>query len=250
MFNVNVHINTKGGIGKTVSSACNAQCIKYELKQPVTCLNTDPVNDSFYDFKALEVIHIPIVDKDNKIDRKQFDRMIELIVSTESHFVIDSGSSSFVPLLEFLAINNIVELLNAHGRSVTFHIPITGGPAQKDTIKGLNGILKNLPDSAHYIIWENRHFGEIRHNSKGLQSLAILQEYENKIDSIITFGDICPYSTPDFTKMIKNKHTFMEATDKQSEDYNMMEKFRLSQTQKKLFSQIKDSLTTIGFGEE
>lgn len=249
MYNVHFHLNTKGGIGKTVSAACNAQCIKYELAQDVTCLNTDPVNDSFIDFKSLEVINIPISDHTNKIIRKEFDKMIDLIVKTKSHFVIDAGSSSFLPLLEFLAINKITDLLNAHGRSVIFHIPVTGGPAQKDTFKGLEGILKNLPDNAQFIVWENRHFGEIQHSYNHFTEIPMFKKYSRKINGVISFGDVCPYTTPDFTKMIKKKHTFKEATDKHSEEYNMMEKFRLLQEQKKLFSQIKASYRTIGLGE-
>lgn len=241
MSSVHFIIQGKGGIGKSLISSLIAQFQKDELGLGISCLNTDPVNDSFYDFKDLNVKSVPIIEN-HQIVPREFDKIIEMIIQTEDHFIIDNGASSFIPLLEFLSINPIIDVLNDFGKTVYFHTPVTGGPAQKDTLTALARLMDELPQKGQIVIWENRYFGEINFDGITLKDIPFIKKAKDRIAGFVTFGAQKNYFTADFSKMLQNKHTFKEATASDSTDYFIMEKQRLLQIKRELFPQIGKAL--------
>ena len=245
MSTIHFILQGKGGVGKTLISSLLAQYFQ-ENSLPLQCLNTDSVNNSFQKFKSLNVQSVDIL-KNQMVEPSEFDQVVEKIINTNDHFVIDNGASSFVPIAEYLAENEIIGLLNAQGKTVYFHIPITGGPAQEETLTGFNGLLTEFDDNANFIIWENRHFGEVVHDGLPLKELPIYKKFQDRIDAVISFGERKPQFTLDFEKMAKASLTFDEAI--KSKDFFIMSKQRLTMMRRDLFVQIKSAFEPIGLGE-
>ena len=88
----------KGGVGKTFVASLIAQYLT-ERGEPVACLDTDQVNGSFQDITALGVRPVRILkDESEEIDIAEMDGMVERILTEDSHFVVDNGATSFVPM--------------------------------------------------------------------------------------------------------------------------------------------------------
>lgn len=98
MAHVHFFLNPKGGTGKSLVSYIVAQ---YLISKGVktTCIDCDPVTPTLIAYEALHAVRVNIM-VENNIDKTKFDRFVELIAQGEEneHFVIDNGTSSFVPL--------------------------------------------------------------------------------------------------------------------------------------------------------
>lgn len=127
MAHVHFFLNPKGGTGKSLVSYIVAQ---YLISKGVktTCIDCDPVTPTLIAYEALHAVRVNIM-VENNIDKTKFDRFVELIAQGEEneHFVIDNGTSSFVPLLDYMVTNAITPLLVSMGHTVTFHVIIVGG---------------------------------------------------------------------------------------------------------------------------
>ncbi len=245
MSTIHFILQGKGGVGKTLISSLLAQYF-LENSLPLQCLNTDTINNSFKKFKSLNVQSVDIL-KDQMVQQSEFDQVIEKIVNSDDHFVIDNGASSFVPIAKYITHNEIISLFNSYGKTVYFHVPITGGPAQHETLTGFNGLLTEFGDNANFMIWENRHFGEIMHDGLPLKEMSIYKKFQDRIDAVISFGERKPQFTLDFEKMAKSSLTFDEAI--KSKDFFIMSKQRLTMMRRDLFVQIKSAFEPIGLGE-
>lgn len=245
MTTIHFILQGKGGVGKTLISSLLAQYFK-ENSLPLQCLNTDSVNNSFQKFKSLNVQSVDIL-KDQMVEPSEFDQVIEKIITTDDHFIIDNGASSFVPIAKYLSRNEIVDLLNEHGKVVYFHVPIAGGPAQEETLTGFHGLLSQFKTNANFIVWENRYFGEIAYEGMTLKEMPIFKKFEDRIDAVISFGERKPQFTLDFEKMAKASLTFEEAI--KSKDFFIMSKQRLTMLRRDLFIQIKAAFEPIGLGD-
>lgn len=126
MAHVHFFLNPKGGTGKSLVSYIVAQ---YLISKGVktTCIDCDPVTPTLIAYEALHAVRVNIM-VENNIDKTKFDRFVELIAQGEEneHFVIDNGTSSFVPLLDYMVTNAITPLLVSMGHTVTFHVIIVG----------------------------------------------------------------------------------------------------------------------------
>ncbi|HEY1433631.1 MAG TPA: P-loop NTPase, partial [Stellaceae bacterium] len=99
----------KGGVGKTFVASLIAQYLT-ERGEPVACLDTDQVNGSFHDITALGVRPVKILKEDSEeIDIGEMDAMVERILTEDSHFVVDNGATSFVPMSRYLVQDGVVE---------------------------------------------------------------------------------------------------------------------------------------------
>lgn len=236
-------IQGKGGVGKTLVSSFICQHLWSRLVGfKVICLNTDPVNETFNQFKNLKVRTVNIIDNDQIID-SEFDKLIQEIIETDATFVIDNGASTFTTITEYLGDEDIIDLLNENGIELYFHIPITGGSSQLDTLTGLNGILEDFPENAHFIVWENRYFGEIMTDQgKPFEDMPVYKNNKDKINGIISFGERKPQFIKNIEKMYKLKLTYDEAI--KSDLFLDAQKSRLKRVQNEIYCQLDTVLGT------
>jgi len=229
----------KGGVGKTLSSSYLQQYLlnKSDKKSKIMGIDTDPNNTSFTSIKKLNVKFLPLFDEEQKINERNFDKMIELFYdNTDTTFIVDNGATSFLPLINYLVDNNIMEMLEDKFK-IIIHIPITGGQAQDDTLNGMNYIIDTFKENKHvnFNIWINEYFGKVvTKEAKHFEEFEIYTQHKKEINGLLVLPQVNEKTYGmDLEKMHKAKLTFDEiALDT---NFTLMEKQRLSTYKKKLY---------------
>lgn len=227
----------KGGVGKSLIAALLAQFF-IEEKRTVKCYDTDPVNSTLSRYQALAPTYLELM-KDGEIDRRQFDVLMEDILSSKgTTFVVDNGSTTFLPLGHYMAENNVHGMLAEAGIETYTHTVVTGGQALQDTLAGLDALAKiSMPKSI--VVWVNEYFGPVEYAGKSFAQLPVLANNAEKIRGVITmqrrnadtFG-------ADVREMVGNYMTFAQALS--SDKVSLMAKQRLKMVKAEVFSQLKE----------
>jgi hypothetical protein len=235
MKKVHITLQGKGGVGKSYVASLLTQ-YHHERKRQVSCLDTDPVNATFSGYQAFPVQRIELM-KGSQIDERQFDTMMELVLGQDTDFVIDNGSSSFVPLSNYLIENSAIDMIADAGKEVVIHTVITGGQALMDTLSGFQQLAAQMPERAGMVLWLNEFFGPIEAGGKGFETMKVYVQHKSRVSGLIrihrqtgsTFGK-------DVEQMLEAKQTFEEAA--QSPAFSLMSKQRLTMTRRSLFDQM------------
>src|ERR1044072_6234728 len=84
---IHMSLQGKGGVGKSLVASLLAQ---YWMQQglAVRCIDTDPVNRTLSQYKALNVHSLKLL-SDGRIDPRGFDALMETILTEDGIFVID-----------------------------------------------------------------------------------------------------------------------------------------------------------------
>jgi adenylylsulfate kinase-like enzyme len=106
MSTVHFTLQGKGGVGKSVVATLLAQYLK-DKGIAAKCFDADPLNQTFGGFAALGVTKVDLMEtteKGRRINPRRFDDLVEQIALQpgESHVIVDTGSSSFVALVQSL----------------------------------------------------------------------------------------------------------------------------------------------------
>ena len=143
MAKIHMILQGKGGVGKSFIASTLAQHKHAKGKNPL-CIDTDPVNATFFGFKRLNVRQINVM-QNNEIDPRRFNDLIELIVEAKTDVIIDNGASTFVPMSHYLISNQIPTLLSGMGHKLVIHTVITGSQALMDTLTGFKNLVSQFP---------------------------------------------------------------------------------------------------------
>src|SRR5450432_3896839 len=154
---VHVVLQGKGGVGKSFISAILAQYFRTK-SAPVHCLDTDPVNATFAQYRSLEAEHLKVLRR-GTVNEKQFDVLVERVCQGDGVFIVDTGATTFVPLWNYILENEILAFFRAHGRNVFAHSVVTGGQAMSDTLNGLERLAQSTSEK-NVVVWLNEYFGE------------------------------------------------------------------------------------------
>lgn len=224
----------KGGVGKSLIAATLAQYFN-DRGDNLFCADTDPVNDTFSRYKALGVKTIGILDKDNNIDTRVFDGLMEELIEHEGTAVIDNGASTFVPLTTYMVHSQAIETLVESGRPVTIHAVLTGGQAMQDTLVGLKSLLET--QTAPVVVWINEFFGPVTKNGKSFIESSLFESYKDRIKGVITLEKRnADTHGKDMELLVSNNLTFEEA--KTSDIFTLMPRSRLARVQKEIYQQL------------
>lgn len=149
----------KGGSGK---STVSRQLTEYLVAKglPVHGFDTDPVNHTFAEHKGFNVRAVNIMEG-TAINPRLYDDFFEeiLMLPDEAHAVVDTGSSNFITLLEYMAQNPTLPTIRDMGGTAWLHCVITAG-ALKDTTDNMLAMRNYFPDTP-LVVWLNPYFGEI-----------------------------------------------------------------------------------------
>lgn len=236
---VHFTLQGKGGVGKSLVSSLLAQYFSH-IGAPVKCIDTDPVNQTFVNYKALNAKHLDLLEG-SRIDERKIDNLMEQLLLEDGVFVVDNGASSFVPLSNYLIENDAIAMLRDAGREVYIHCVITGGQALIDTLTGFKALAEQT-NTNNIVIWLNEYFGPIERDGKPFNEMKVYIENQEKVRGIMriarrntdTFGK-------DIEEMASKKLTFAEVIA--MPEFNIMAKQRIKTVQKDLFAQ----LDNIGF---
>lgn len=235
MKQVHFTLQGKGGVGKSFVSALLVQFLQSK-GQDVTAIDTDPVNATLAGYKAFGTQRLELMEGGSLIERN-FDRLIEQVVEHDTNFVIDNGAASFIPLSYYIAENDAINLIGENGKQVVIHTVVTGGQAMRDTLAGFASLVEQMPANAQLVVWLNEFFGDIEAEGKTFEQMRVYQNNKDRVLGLIriarqtgsTFGE-------DVKLMLDSKLTFDEV--KQSADFGLMSKSRLSKVKTAIFEQL------------
>lgn len=231
---VHFTLQGKGGVGKTLVANMLAQHQKSKNVKLV-CIDTDPVNRSFFNYKSLGVEYFNIMQNDN-VDQALFDNLIERILKdNDCDFIIDNGASGFIPLTRYIIENDVIELLNDNGIDVNLHSVITGGESMKDTLVGLSTLLENMPNAQIYV-WLNEFFGPVQSDAKTFADMKIYKDHHSRIKGIVLIPQKGELFTKDMQHILTEKLTFEDALS--SDGVRVMVKSRLKKLQQIIFDNL------------
>lgn len=97
---IHLSLQGKGGVGKSFVASILAQYFAARGRT-IRCIDTDPVNTTLFQYKALGVIHLELL-RDGGIDQRGFDDLMERLLTEDATFVIDNGASTFIPLWNYI----------------------------------------------------------------------------------------------------------------------------------------------------
>ena len=225
----------KGGVGKSFASAVLTQYFGNQENCQVKAIDTDPVNQTLLAYKALNAEHIKLLDG-AKIDERNFDLLMEKLLSEDGVFIVDNGASSFVALSNYIVENNAISMLEDAGRNVYIHCIIAGGQALLPTLDGFRALAEQ-PAIKNIVVWLNEYFGEVEYQGKQFTEMNAYLNHANKVCGIVkiakrnqdTFGK-------DVHLMASNNLTFKETIA--SPEFFLMAKQRIKTVERDLYAQL------------
>lgn len=238
MAKINMLLQGKGGVGKSFIASTLAQYLIGKGQKPL-CIDTDPVNATFFGFKALKVKRLELMDGD-EINPRNFDALVEQIAPSKHDVVIDNGASSFVQLAHYLVTNEVPQLLQGMGHELIIHSVVTGGQAFDDTLHNLKQIVPQFPDEALFVVWLNPFWGPIEDKGKSFELLPDYEAMKERISAIVTIPTLKAETYGrDLSELLQSRQTFDEALAKDS--LTIMTRQRLKIVRDQLFAQLDNA---------
>jgi hypothetical protein len=240
MSTVHLILQGKGGVGKSYAAVLLAQYLR-EKGLVVTCFDSDPLNQTLAGFTALDVKKVDFLEqteKGRRINPRRFDDLVEEIAKQPdgSHVIIDTGSSSFVPLVQYLVAHDVFSVLSKLGHEVVVHTILTGGQALLDTLHGAVQLVKQL-EGVRFVVWLNPFWGPVSEDGKGLEQMKVYQDIKKRIEAVVALPAYSEELLPqDVGAMLKKRLTFKQAVE--SPDFTLMSRHRLSVAQKDVYARL------------
>lgn len=197
----------KGGVGKSVIACLLAQYL-LDTGKDVTCFDTDWVNPSFSEYKRFHFEKLRVTEKDNsKYDDLYFEDIFTKAIAAPNDVVIDSGASTFIPLIDYLNTFDVSASLKAIGIDFIVHSVATGNEDEDNAISGIYKIA-NTPIKK-FVIWQNQYFGMV--NQKSFKSWSEKQFSKIIARPVLSTGEGIVLNS--FQKLLKDRKTFAEHID-------------------------------------
>jgi len=233
---IHLILQGKGGVGKSLVASWLSQYFYSNRENKVKCIDTDPVNHTLTSYKSLNAEHLEILENSSIISRNFDHLMIKFFEDNYTHYVVDNGASSFIPLSNYLVENNAFEILSEAGIKIYIHSIITGGQALFETLSGFKSLADHT-NNCSFIIWLNEYFGLIESDGKNFYDMKVYNENKSKIlGTILIKRRTDDTFSRDIELMITNKMTFEDFN--QSSAFNIMEKQRIKIVQREIFHQL------------
>ena len=247
MKEVHVIAQGKGGVGKSLIAAIQASYLKERAANcKLYCYDTDPVNPTFSRHKALNVEVVKILTANNNIDSRNFDGLIEQLIENDGVAVVDNGAATFVPLMSYMAENQVPELLHESGVRLIVHVPMNGGQALEDCMTGLAQTLRAI--DADVVVWLNDFKGEVKDGNKAFQDFKIYKEGQHRIIGVVHIPNRNPDTFgKDIQRMTELNLTFGEADT--SPEFTLMPRQRLRTVKRDIYRQL-DEITFLDTAAE
>src|SRR5260370_23159444 len=175
-----VHLVLQGkvGVGERFGAAILAQYFRTK-SPPVHCLDTDPVNATFAQYRLLEAEHLKVLRR-GTVNEKQFDVLVEKVCHGDGVFIVDTGATTFVPLWNYILENEILAFFRSHGRNVFVHSVVTGGRAMSDSLNERERQAQTTSEK-NIVVWLNEYFGAVSKDGKTFEEFKVAEEYAPKL---------------------------------------------------------------------
>ncbi|EDC2614140.1 hypothetical protein GAD39_17940 [Salmonella enterica] len=239
---VHIILQGKGGCGKSLVGTILAQYFKLHKGRNIEAFDLDQVNTTLSQYKNLDVKHIRITEKDNinEINQRLLDGFIQAIIESDAEtIIVDTGSNTFLNLLDYLIQNQIFDLFYSFQITPVIHTVIVGSGDYNDTLHGAKTIIENL--SVPVVVWVNEYYGEV---IERLQSSEISSDKYTHANTIAAFMLLPKLNTKlqgkDLEIFITNRLTIPEIET--CKDLSLVAKIRV----RKIFADYFNDLDKIG----
>jgi hypothetical protein len=176
---IHLSLQGKGGVGKSLVASFLAQYLM-QKGMPVRCIDTDPVNKTLSQYKGLPTEQLKLL-REGGIDQRAFDGLMQqLLTSDGAVFVVDNGSSTFIPMWNYILENNVHQLLRNARKRLYVHTVITGGQALFDTLNGFSQLAESTTEQ-NIIVWVNEYFGRVEEDGKKFADMKVFHDPRNGI---------------------------------------------------------------------
>ncbi|MCC8108311.1 MAG: hypothetical protein LIQ30_04545 [Planctomycetes bacterium] len=234
-------LGDKGGIGKSFIPALMAQYILDNLTdyKPV-CIDLDCKNCTFSRYEGLGVDLID-VRTDGDIDRSKFDLLINRIMSAKDNEIVitDVGGNVYVPMTDYLKVNEIFELLTSFGTEIVLHVPFVGGGDLFPTLQTLDELVENTPSDLPVSVWINQKNGRVEYKGKCFEESERFYDYQCRIKAITYIPLWRPDMQINVAEMLEDAVTFDQAL--RMDTFDLVSKQRLTMAKRYLYSAIEKS---------
>ena len=236
MKEVHFVVQGKGGVGKSFCASILGQYLQENCSEALHCFDTDPVNATFSAITALNPKVVNIMTQHNTIDTRNFDDMIEKLVALDGIGLIDNGAATFVPLMAYLAEADLIQILIDSGVRVVMHVPMNGGQALNDCVKGLAQTLKTT--KADVVVWLNDFKGEVQDGGKDFLKFKVYEANKARIMGVVHIPNRAPDTFgKDIYDMTTNNLTFAEALNNHHL-FKLAARSRLTRVRNEVFAQL------------
>jgi hypothetical protein len=231
---IHLTLQGKGGVGKSLIASILAQYFA-DRSREICCIDTDPVNRTLFQYKALNVNRLELL-RDGRLDPRVFDDLMGRLITEDAMFVVDNGASTFIPLWNYILRNKALDSLAREGKKVYVHTVITGGQSLLDTLHGFRSLAETT-SQRNIVVWLNEYFGTIERDGKRFGEMTAFLESETKVFGSVrlirqdpdTFGR-------DLEDVIACKLTLDEAI--KDGPFSIMMKQRLQMMRREWFDQL------------
>lgn len=197
-----------------------------------------PQQPTLKGYSGLSVDHVNLLDG-SKVSEREFDQLMDRLLTEDGTFVVDNGSSSFLPLSNYLVENRALEMLQEAGRRTYLHTIVTGGQAIVDTVHGFNEVASKMATDKSVVVWLNEFFGHIERGQKTFPEMAAYTKNASKVAGLVqiakrnqdTFGR-------DIESMAAQRLTFRQVQG--DGVFSIMARQRLRTVERDLFAQLDD----------
>lgn len=263
-------IQGKGGVGKSfVATTLLQYCV--ESGASARGIDADAANNTFGSYRELDVVILPLVAEGNRIEPTEFDRIADIAAAMpeDGHLVIDTGSSSYRQLCQYLVDIKAFEAGGVYrecGHSIVIHAVIAGGGGLSDSLGGLSDLIFNFKSAPVFgepqedvplfdfevggeqvtrqfvpdvplVVWLNPKDGKIQIDGMTFFDFSIYQKFMLAIDGVISLPvhDVATFGK-DISAMLTRRETFDAATTSSSR--SIMTRHRL----KRYWNEIRNEL--------
>lgn len=237
---VNMSLQGKGGVGKSLVATLLTQYLQGKNIQP-KCFDTDPINQTFAGYKALNVQKLRLGNTVDEINPRSFDALMEdfFSIKKDTTYVIDNGSGTYLPLISYMVENEVIDIMESAGHQMIFHAILAGGQAYNDTIEGLEKLFKYFP-TTKCVIWLNEYFGAVEKDNLRFENSDLFNNNIDKIQAVVTLGQFRKETHGlDVQNMMERRQTFDEAiTDPTN---CIMTKQRLTTVRRSIFTAMEEA---------
>ena len=227
-------MNQKGGVGKTVVARLLAEFL-IDRGERTMAFDADPLNTSFASVASLDVEKVALFDKNQKVNALLFDTLMMKIFERGSSVVIDTGASSYMPLVNWMQEVSLGKILGDEGFDLMLHVVIAGGPSLPFTLKNFTEICGAFSEDARVVVWLNHYWEEIERNGRTFHEWPAFIEHRGVVEAVLDIARMSSdTSAVDFAKLLEGNATFEEALGPDSK-FNVFERSRLFNIRKTMF---------------
>jgi len=232
-------LGNKGGVGKSVVASWLIQHAR-SAGNDVLGIECDQSNRTLTRYERLRTERLDLLDREDQIDRRRFDSLIEMLVADKEPFVVmDNGQASFGPLSRYMTECRAFEILRESGRECFVHAVITGGQLGASTLAGFDKTVTGLGGDAHVVVWHNEHFGSV----DDAEYQEVVTRSRTRVLGPVRLHLWSKPFEDDVQDMLKRFLTFEEAIA--SADFGLMNRQRLKIVRDHVFGAVQQSLAML-----